>query len=238
MQLLYVISINLSYNHSELALLSIGEHCNTLFVMLLLVGQFVYFRIEGTLPEQPVAQFLLLHLHGLYSPFLLFYFLDTAFLFLFQFGYHLFMLSNILLHIHQVLFQLLQQIFIIGLLYLLVLQYLLINNHNDQQQHHSYHRNGVYPPFSLELFFPYLRVGIPIGLLLQFRSHIGGIDRIFQLGADFQIFQSFLHISLLLGYGIQVKEREIPDMNIDSFLASVQIIKSRIKLPVIIIKFP
>lgn len=43
MQLLYVISINLSYNHSELALLSIGEHCNTLFVMLLLVGQFVYF---------------------------------------------------------------------------------------------------------------------------------------------------------------------------------------------------
>ena len=94
-------------------------------------------------------------------------------------------------------------------------------------------------PFSLELFFPYLRVGIPtIGLLLQFRSHIGGIDRIFQLGADFQIFQSFLHISLLLGYGIQVKEREIPDMNIDSFLASVQIIKSRIKLPVIIIKIP
>ena len=127
----------------------------------------------------------------------------------------------------------------VALMYLLVLQYLLINNHNDQQQHHSYHRNGVYPPFSLELFFPYLRIGIPtIGLLLQFRSHIGGIDRIFQLGADFQIFQSFLHISLLLGYGIQVKEREIPDMNIDSFLASVQIIKSRIKLPVIIIKFP
>ena len=46
MQLLYVISINLSYNHSELALLSIGEHCNTLFVMLLLVGQFVYFRLS------------------------------------------------------------------------------------------------------------------------------------------------------------------------------------------------
>ena len=75
-----------------------------------------------------------------------------------------------------------------------------------------------------------------IGVVVELGREIGGIDRMLEVGGDLEILERFVEIWVVVGYGIEVKEREIGDMNMERLVGWVEIIKRGMKVGVIIIK--